>query len=303
MMDCDEKAAAYRLISKIDSGEGSVFNEVAITSNQLACEFFRDTSSEIIGVFFSCVYYGRIRIDIAFECDINDGEINKRLCDLIVESVRKRPDISGKPAIWLFNNNRNIIRYLEAKSGSDIDQYEKYNNPARLWSPHTRYASVEYIMRRENFPKRFAESDSHADNVLIKAYEKEKIDEYLAMLDRAMTFEPHDFKSGKEHFTKQFDIYSTADDKAFEAFWDSETDSLIGIYWRKHIEIEDIAVSPEYQRKGYGSFILTRAIKRAFENPDYNFVRLYCVDWNEKGQAFYKKYGMEINGHSYGLRE
>lgn len=297
-MNENEITFACNLISKIDSGESSVFCENVNTENEITYKLFKDTSNKIIGVFFSCVYDGKIRVHIAFEYDINDEDINKNLWDLIIHSKQKTPDIADKSIdIWLFNENRNIIKYLEIKSGTDAELYEKYNNPAREWSPHVRYASIEYIMRRENFSKKFAQ----VENIIIKPYAKEKLDEYLRMLDKAMTFSPHDFQGNGDHWAKEFEIYSKASEKVFEAFWDNQTGDLIGVYWRKHIEIDDIAVSPDYQRKGYGSFILTRAIQRAFENPDYKFVRLYCVDWNEKGQAFYKKYGMEVNGHSYGL--
>lgn len=301
-MNNNEVAVVRGIISKIDSGEGWVFGEHVNTENEIIYKLFKDNSEKIIGVFFSCVYEEKIRIDIAFEHDIADEDINKNLLDLILYSKQKRADIADKSIdIWFFNKNRNIIKYLETAIGSGAEMYEKYNNPARVWSPYNRYASVEYIIRRENFSEEFAESKLRAKNISIKPYEKEKLDEYLIMLDRAMTFSPHDFQNSREHRAREFAEYSEADDKAFEAFWDGETGSLIGVYWRKHIEIDDIAVSPEYQRKGYGSFILTRAIKRAFENPDCEFVRLYCVDWNQKAQAFYKRYGMEVNGHSYSI--
>lgn len=70
----------------------------------------------------------------------------------------------------------------------------------------------------------------------------------------------------------------------------------------KNAEIDFLAVADNQQRKGYGSAILTRAIEMVFENTTEDYAYLYAVDWNRKGQAFYKKYGMEINGHSYLLR-
>jgi len=286
-MNDNEMMIARRFMEKIDSGEGWVFGEHVNTENEIAYKLFKNDSDKFIGLFFACAYEEKIRIDIAFEYDIDDENINKNLWNLVLYSKEKRPDIADKPIdIWLFNDNRNIIKYLENASGN-IDSYGK------------RYASTEYIVRRENFTEEFIRLRSHAKNIVIKPYEKDKLDGYLVMMDKAMTFSPHDFQGGREHWAKEFEEYSKADDKAFEAFWDSETGDLIGVYWRKHIEIDDLAVSPEYQRKGYGSFILTQAIKKAFENPENEFVRLYCVDWNEKGQAFYKKYGMEINGHSY----
>ena len=47
--------------------------------------------------------------------------------------------------------------------------------------------------------------------------------------------------------------------------------------------------------------MLTRALDMVFQKTDADFAYLYAVDWNIKGQSFYKKYGMEQNGHSYHL--
>ena len=287
-MNDNEISIARSIISKIDSGESWVFGEHINTENEIAYKLFKDDSDKIIGVFFSSAYEKKIRIDIAFEYDINDEDINKNLLDLILTSKQKRFEIADNPIdIWLFNENRYIIKYLEAEIGNGTELHEK----------HTRYASVEYIMRRKNFRK----SNSQPKNIIIKSYEAEKLDEYLIMLDKSMTFSPHNFREEKESMGKKLNEYSKADNKEFKAFWDNDTGNLIGVYWTEDSEINDLAVSPEYQRKGYGSFILTHAIERVLENPERENARLYCVDWNEKGQAFYKKYGMEVNGHSYQL--
>jgi len=261
-MNNDEIAFARRLISKIDSGEGGIFTEYVNTENQIAAKLFEN------GVFFSCVYEGNIRIQIAFDLDINDEEVNKTLWELIVYSKQDK-----RASIWIFNDNRNIINYLESIVGC-VNQ---------------RYAAVEYIMRRKNFKKTISK------DVAIKPYEKEKLDEYLIMLDKSMDFTPHDSQGSRDFFAQRFEELSFSN--LFEAFWDDE--NLIGLYWRKNAEIEDIAVAPEYQRHGYGTLILNRAIEQVFANTDAEYAYLYCVDWNEKGQNFYKKFGMEANGHSY----
>jgi ribosomal protein S18 acetylase RimI-like enzyme len=77
---------------------------------------------------------------------------------------------------------------------------------------------------------------------------------------------------------------------------------LVGLYWRKNAEIDFFAVDVNQQRKGYGTIMLTRAINMVFEKTDADFACLYAVDWNLKGQSFYKKYGMAENGHSFGIK-
>ena len=60
-----------------------------------------------------------------------------------------------------------------------------------------------------------------------------------------------------------------------------------------------LAVSVNYQGKGYGSDLLTRAIERTFATTDLDFADLYVVDDNPKGQSFYRKYGMEVLGQPF----
>jgi GNAT superfamily N-acetyltransferase len=70
----------------------------------------------------------------------------------------------------------------------------------------------------------------------------------------------------------------------------------VGIYWIAGIEVDTMGVSTGFQRFGYGSLILTRAIETIFfQNPNVNYALFYCVGWNIKAQNFYKKYGMEIS--------
>jgi GNAT superfamily N-acetyltransferase len=148
-------------------------------------------------------------------------------------------------------------------------------------------------MKREKFVK-------VENNYLeIRDYEKEHIKDYLKLLDESMDFTipPPTFIANKEYFQTKFNQCRI--EKSFESFWMGT--ELIGLYWRKGYEIEIMAVSKKYQRKGFGSIILSRAIECCLNNTDDHYAYLYCVDWNEKGQRFYKKFGMEINGHSYCL--
>jgi ribosomal protein S18 acetylase RimI-like enzyme len=103
---------------------------------------------------------------------------------------------------------------------------------------------------------------------------------------------PEDFISQKDTYLLEFAELKEKD--AFEAFW--KDNQLVGLYWICGTEVDTIGVSCEFQRHGYGSLILTRAIEKVFaQNPAAEHAVLYAVGWNAKAQGFYRKYGMEVN--------
>jgi GNAT superfamily N-acetyltransferase len=145
--------------------------------------------------------------------------------------------------------------------------------------------------------KKFQKAQNNFLN--IRGYENEHIDEYLTLLDGSMDFirpQPT-FLVNKDYFQNKFTKCSK--EKSFESFWLGT--ELIGLYCLNECEIDIMAVSKQQYRKGFGSIILSRAIECGFNNTNKPFAYLYCVDWNENGQKFYEKFGMEINGHSYVL--
>ena len=310
-MNNNEINIARNLISKIDRGELEYFDEYVNTENEIACKLFKDSTNKIIGIFFSCIRNNEskkeVRISISFEFDINNEDINKSLWELILFTHQNRHDVLNNfIEIIIRNENRHIIKYLETKCGNE-ETYEKYNNPAQVWSPYTRYAGFEYTMYRENFTEEFVKSKPRMKDVIIKPHEAKKENDYLRMLDKAWIFSPNDYLSRivedlPEEPDKPVKTEDNDDDDGFEAFWDKKTGTLIGLYRFYGNNIAEIAVSPDYQGKGYGSFILTRAIKRIFKiDPKTEKATLDCVDWNKQGQAFYKKYGMEATAHCYSL--
>ncbi len=222
--------------------------------------------------------FGGLRMHISFEKDTD--KFHEELAACVQSTLNK----SGMASclIWIFNEDRKIIKFLK----------EKFHVIPE--GAHD-YASIEFIMRREKFDR-----TAHQLVLEIRSYEEEHIDDYLIMLDGAMTFvdPPPKFLGHREHYLQHF--IQRAEDHSFEAFW--KRDRVVGLYWRKNAEIDIMVVDKENQRKGYGSIILTRAIDMVFKNTDADFAYLYAVDWNVKGQSFYKKYGMEQNGHSYLLR-
>lgn len=124
-----------------------------------------------------------------------------------------------------------------------------------------------------------------------KAYEENHVDEYLGLLNRAMSFfiPPHDFMLHKQAHRKAFREFQEKD--TFEAFW--KDDILVGLYWLEGNEVDTLAIDSAVQRQGYGSMILSCALQKIFEITAVDYAVLYCVGWNHQAQKFYQKFGME----------
>ena len=270
-MDQAQTGYAAALIGRIDSGERGIFLDSVNTEKQVEYKLFDE------GIFFACLYENGLRMHIAFEEDT--GAFNEELASLVRSSLKK----TGKTScvLWLWNGNRKIIAYLKEAFHITTERD---------------YASIEFIMRRENF------RPLPNETLEIRPYEKKRLFAYLSMLDRSMTFvEPNGPQYRRDFFRHRKRFAELADNPAFyfEAFW--KDGELIGLYWLKNAEVDTLAVAAGQQRRGYGSIILTRAIEMVFKRTDADYAYLYAVDWNAKGQSFYRKYGMESNGHSYCL--
>jgi len=258
---------AASLIGRIDSGERGIFLDSVNTATRVEAKIFP------AGVFFASMFEKRLRIHIAFEEDTD--AFNDEIATLVRGSLKKANSTSC--VIWLWNGNRKIIAHLK--------------DTFRITTERD-YASIEFIMHRENF------HPTPNDTLEVRPYEKKHLFAYLNLLAHSMTFtNAPRYRRYPVSFAKGFAKYAKED--AFEAFW--KDGALIGLYWRKGAEINTIAVADKHQRRGYGSIILTRALEMIFKRTHAPYAYLYAVDWNTKGQAFYKKYGMEQNGHSYQL--
>jgi GNAT superfamily N-acetyltransferase len=266
-------------IGYIDSGEKSIFLDTVSTENQIFSKHFHH-ENKLVGIFYSCIAYGTLRLHISFDIDHSTDKFNEDIASCVIQSLEK----SGMTSclIWVRNENRKVINFL--KEEFRIPPEGKYY-----------YASMEFIMRRVNFNKFL-----NTSILEIRPYEEKHIDKYLTMLDNSMTYisPPPNYLNKKEHYLHHFDELKK--NNSFESFW--RDDKLIGLYWRKKAEIEVFAVDIDHQRKGFGTIMLTQAIEKIFKYTTEDYVYLYAVDWNEKGQSFYRKYGMEENGHSYLLR-
>ena len=272
-MDQAQIDYAASLIGRIDSGERGIFLDSVNTEAQVEARLFPG------GIFYSGTAYKGLRISIAFEEDTD--AFHEEIAALVRASLKKSN--STGCVIWIWNGNRKIIEFL--KEAFHVTQKGSHY-----------YASVEFIIRRENF------HPAPDDTLEIRPYEPKRLFAYLNMLDHSMTFvEPNGPQYRRDFFRHRRRFAELADNPAFyfEAFW--KDGKLVGLYWLKKAEVDTLAVAAGQQRRGYGTIILTRAIEMAFRRTDEDCAYLYAVDWNEKGQCFYRKYGMEANGHSYCL--
>jgi len=254
------------LISKIDCGRQKIFLSTVNTENQIDVHVFENGA----GVFFSGYYEGRVRIHICFQQ--NTDKFN----DDIIKLVQSTLSTAGEAdvMVFIYKHNTKIIEHIIGY----------YKIPPKYDGFH--YSAIEFIMRRKNFNKVYLNT-----NLDIRPYEEIHIDAYLEMLDESMDFGggTPNYRKAKKYLMEDFAEYAKTN--SFEALW--LNDELAGLYWRNGAEIDMMAVSTKHQGKGYGSDLLTRALEMSFAATNADFAFLYAVDWNTKGQAFYKKYGME----------
>ena len=259
---------AYQIAVKEITNEN---NDKSKEDRIIMCKTF--VTTKIIGSFFSCIYKERLRLHVVFNEETT--MFNDEIAELINQSMVNAGVDNG--AIWVRAANQSIITYLDGTFNLTSDSEQFF------------YHSTEYIMYQNQFNKTY---DKNAFDV--KPYEEKHIDKYLELLNDSMSFfiPPQDFADEKEKYLKEFS--ELRGKNAFEAFWKGGI--LVGLYWINGTEVDTMGVSSEYQRLGYGSMILTRAIENVFlQNPDAEYAVLYAVGWNAKAQNFYRKYGMKVN--------
>ena len=273
---------SIELLNKIRTDEGELFSCYVNGEDKnykeienVFIEYFED--NENIGIFTCLVYYGLFRVFIAFEKDTD--KYVKELAELIRFVKAKNPD--------------NVLRvHFIADQKKLINGIQKM---IQFDPPHPNgwyYTSHEFIMDKGHF-KGFV----NTSNLEIKTYEPNNINDYALLLDRAMTFvsPPPDFQRNCENLAKNIE------NKSFFAFYIGN--ELVGIYWLDNdfYTIEYLAIAPTYQRQGYGCIILSHAINNVLMVQKHKMAKLYCVDWNEKGLSFYKKFGMILKGHTFSM--
>ena len=211
-----------------------------------------------------------LRIHAVFDDDTD--EYNTDIASLINDTIEVSGSLPGK--IWVGNHNLKLIDFLKSS----------YQVTADTEIFH--YDSIEYRIDKKQF-------NNHCIRNLLSSrpYDEHYFDNYLMLLNDSMSFfiPPHDYMACKQKYMREFQEYKTKN--TFEAFW--KEDTLIGLYWLQGAEIDSIAVSPAFQRQGYGSVVLAHAIQRVFDTNDTTHAKLYSVGWNSKAQFFYQSFGME----------
>lgn len=269
---------SIKLLNRIRTDEGELFPDYVNKEadkkygaiEKPIVRFFDDV--ENTGVFASLIFWDIFRVFIAFEKDT--GKYAKELADMICLTKEKTPGRS--PNVHFIAEQKKLIEAMRNTMNFKQDFY----------------ASYEFVMDKEHF-KGFINNKK----LEIRPFEANKINDYALLLDNAMTFvsPPTNFQGDKTGLAEQIK------DNAFSAFY--KNGELAGLYWLDNdfYTINIMAVAPAHQRKGYGSIILSHAIDNVLTVQKHKTAKLYCVDWNEKGLAFYQKFGMIQKGHTYSM--
>ena len=270
---------SVELLNRIRTDEGELFPEYVNGEYKKVkgcidygfARFFDDEENP--GIFASMMYFGIFRAFIAFEKDTD--KYSKELAEFICLVKEENPGLS--PNVHFIADQTKLIETMR----KTMNFHESF------------YASHEFVMDNEHF-KGFVNDK----NLEIRPFEAHRVGDYALLLDRSMTFvsPPTNFQGDKEGLAER--IW----ENAFSSFYKDK--ELVGLYWLDNdfYTIDIIVVSPDHQRKGYGSIILSHAIDNVLTTQKrHTMAKLYCVDWNEKGYAFYKKYGMLEKGHTYSM--
>lgn len=153
-----------------------------------------------------------------------------------------------------------------------------------VFDPQNPWENCEFVLHKRDF------KPPSGVNLIEKPFETGLMQDYCRLLDEAFSFQrppgtPEGTLAylkdlaGQEHFIE-----------SFRAFW--REDTLIGFYWLKENEVDKLVVSPACQGQGHGVTLLTHALTEIFKR--YEEARLTCLLQNERGLAFYHKYGMTV---------
>lgn len=151
--------------------------------------------------------------------------------------------------------------------------------------PNNPWVCQEFICYKKDFDKKVNKFILNE-----KKFNMGLINEYSIMLNNAFSFQVPSANLDEaidyiyDLSKKDFFIDS------FKSFW--YKNELVGFYWLNGNIIDKLVVKIDYQRMGYGTYILTHALKIIFENEEYEYASLMCMLQNKNALAFYKKYGL-----------
>ena len=256
-------------IPMLECHKGDVETESDRDNRQLETKLFYNEN--MCGVFFSYIYNGALRVYVTLDDDTN--VYNDEIFSLLQASIENSKCKTG--LLWIRKKTPKLIEFLTEKFHITPSDELFF------------YESKKFAIRREHFKKKYD------DSILeIRPYDDSYLDGCLRLWEEVMIFAipPNFHLRNRAHHLEQFRFYR--DNLVFETFW--KNDKLVGFYWNNKEEVDLIAVSPNYQRMGYGSLILTRAIEKIFQTTNADSAWLIVSSFNEKACSFYAKNGMEV---------
>ncbi|MDR0272825.1 MAG: GNAT family N-acetyltransferase [Clostridiales bacterium] len=251
--------------------QSNIENESDEINRQLEAKMFYD--KKMRGVFFSYTFNQTLRVYISVD---EDTDIyNDEFSSLLHSSINQCNCKTG--LLWVRKKTPKIIAFLEKGFNATISDELFF------------YESKKFVIDREHFKKKFK-----VGILEIKSYDDRYLDDCLRLWEEAMLFcmPPNFHLNNRAHHFEQFRFYR--DYLTFETFW--KDGELVGFYWNNGNEVDIMAVSPKFQRMGYGSIILTRAIEMIFQKTNSDIAWLIASSFNEKACSFYTKNNMEVRG-------
>jgi len=205
---------------------------------------------------------------IFFACFLNDNFIDSSL-KLIEEKTGKY--ISNKYAkeicFNVYGKNREIIDLV--KSMGFITDSEGH--------------FLEYMGKAE-----ITDSD-----LMEKYYNSNMIDEFANLFDSTYYqlcldngYEVDGYSKYKDGFDKTLQLYS--ENNQLSSFWNER--ELVGAYIFKGNFIMDIVIKPEYQCRGYGSYLLSHCVNRMIEKNTKR-IMLKVLKTNHRAKKLYERKG------------
>lgn len=198
----------------------------------------------------------------------------KKITDIIFQEIAnfEQEKAISEICLNLFGENRELIS-LARKNKFKVD-FEGY---------HMEYYLSELLHIEEK-------------GLAIQLYKKEILPEVCQLFDCAYNelnknngWIGNYYQDNSEQFHKKIEHKKSAND--LQLFWLRE--KLIGAFILSDNYINDLVVLPEYQNKGYGSYILKCCLNLMKTDHNFSRARLRVAASNLKAYRLYQKIGFE----------
>lgn len=281
------------LLGRIDRGEMAHYVERSAaaaaggTAHDETVRVIEVGVDRAVGVFRSFPWDDHFHVSISLNADVADPGALKALGELVERDLRINP--GTKLRVWVNGANRALIRFLTERFAATV-----------VWE------GVEFTLTRDTAlesglavapPSSGAAPTPPApDELAPEGYDPERLDAYLALLDRA--FEglaaPRAFSNDRARLAERFTELDRRG--GFRAFWFEG--ELVALYYLDSDELEMLAVEPRHQRRGYGAAVFGYLVRHFFLERGQPALVLYCVRQNERARTFYEKCGMRVTGQA-----